>query len=489
MQLGELTCSPQCAKVCFQPRVRCGQKCGQKTGGLVAVITVKQLEALTAEDAGKRLSLGDSMYGTVRASRDGTISVYVVWRYKVDGRIRQARLGTWRARGATSLKSLRDERDRLATDRRSGEDPLEHKAAAKLKTQADQIEAIQTQRDRLDELAMKQARVTVRGLFDQWQKRELKNRADGGAEIKRGFERDVFPIIGDLAAADVTKIDIQLIVDTMMERNVVRMTKRVLSDLRQMFGFALDRDIVEIDPTARIKKARIGPDVERDRVLGEDELATLFRKLPEAGLAETSVCALFLQLATITRISEVLTARWEFVDLTRGVWTIPATKNGRSHSVILSDFAKAQLSRLHRLTGSTPWCFPASRQDGSVCVKTVTKQVADRQRTEPRMKGRSKRTTALLLAGGQWRPHDLRRTGATIMAELGVAPEVVERCLNHIEPSKLRRTYQQAKYEAPQRAAWLLLGDRLAALHRAALANEGVAALDPQLRDRTVAHA
>jgi hypothetical protein len=74
------------------------------------------------------------------------------------------------------------------------------------------------------------------------------------------------------------------------------------------------------------------------------------------------------------------------------------------------------------------------------------------------------------------------------MAELGVAPEVVERCLNHIEPSRLRRTYQQAKYEAPQRAAWLLLGDRLAALHRASLANEGVAALGPQSRDRTVAH-
>ena len=81
-------------------------------------------------------------------------------------------------------------------------------------------------------------------------------RGDGGAEAQRAFERDVFPLVGDLAVADVKKAHVQNIVDTMMARDVVRMTKRVLSDLRQMFGFALDRDYVEADPTARIKKAR-----------------------------------------------------------------------------------------------------------------------------------------------------------------------------------------------------------------------------------------
>ena len=53
-------------------------------------------------------------------------------------------------------------------------------------------------------------------------------------------------------------------------------------------GFALDRDYVEADPTARIKKAKIGPDGERDRVLNEAELIDFFNKLPKSGLAETS---------------------------------------------------------------------------------------------------------------------------------------------------------------------------------------------------------
>jgi len=77
------------------------------------------------------------------------------------------------------------------------------------------------------------------------------------------------------------------------------------------------------------------------------------------------------------------------------------------------------------------------------------------------MSGRTKLIDALALPGGQWRPHDLRRTGASMMAELGVLPDVVERCLNHTEENKMKRIYQRAKYEGPMHDAWRLLGERL----------------------------
>jgi integrase len=127
--------------------------------------------------------------------------------------------------------------------------------------------------------------------------------------------------------------------------------------------------------------------------------------------------------------------------------------------------AMKQFEALRQHTGLTEWVFPASRLNGPVCPKTVTKQVGDRQRgdVEP-MSGRSKQTNALTLAGGQWRPHDLRRTGATLMAELGVLPDVIERCLNHTEQTKVKRIYQRAQYEVPMRDAWHRLGDRLTLL-------------------------
>ncbi|MCV2358873.1 site-specific integrase [Paucibacter sp. TC2R-5] len=438
----------------------------------MAVITVKELQALNLADDGKRISMGESMYGTVRVGKDGAVSLYVKWRYKAGGKLRQIPLGTWKDKGGQTLKALRDERDRLAVELKAGIDPIERKAlerrgvvdaaqVAAAKAEADLAEAMHAQRARLAAIAEQAARLTVRGLFGQWKALELRQRADKGAEAERAFERDVFPLIGDVAAGDITKAHVQLVIDSMMTRDVVRMTKRVLSDLRQMFGFALDRDLVEADPTARIKKAKIGPDVERDRVLSEAELISFFAKLPAAGLADTSQCALLIQLSTLARIGEVLGARWEHVDFERQTWVLPTTKNGKAHAVKLNGFALRQFERLHKLTGSTAWCFPASRTDGPVCPKTVTKQVADRQRVASPMTGRSKQIDALTLAGGHWRPHDLRRTGATLMADLGALPDVIERCLNHTEESKIKRIYQRAKYEAPMKDAWRLLGERL----------------------------
>lgn len=432
----------------------------------MALITVKELQALTSQDNGRRVSMGESLYGTARVGTDGAMSVHVGWRYKVGGKVRQTPIGTWKnGSGGKSLKELRDKKDELALNLKKGIDPIEAKEADRLKKQADQIEAKQTQVTRLQDLAAKDTRMTVRGLFELWQRTDLRKRQDGGSEALRAFEADVFPLIGDVAAADVTKAHIQRIIDTMLARGVKRMTERVFSDLRQLFGFAMDRDHIEADPTARIKKHKIGGSVERDRVLSESELIEFFKRLPVSGLVESSQCALTIQLATITRIGEVLGARWEHVDFERRLWTLPETKNGKRHTVQLNDMALRQFEALRQHTGLAEWVFPASRLNGPVCPKTVTKQVADRQRGkgEP-MSGRSKQTDSLELAGGQWRPHDLRRTGATLMAELGVLPEVIERCLNHTEQSRVKRIYQRAQYEAPMRDAWQRLGDRLALL-------------------------
>ncbi len=50
-----------------------------------------------------------------------------------------------------------------------------------------------------------------------------------------------------------------------------------------------------------------------------------------------------------------------------------------------------------------------------------------------------------------WRLHDLRRTCATGMSELGVAPHVVESALNHVSGFRagVAGMYNHAKYEGP----------------------------------------
>ncbi|HMP09196.1 site-specific integrase [Hydrogenophaga sp.] len=435
----------------------------------MGLITVQELKALTPDRDGERVAMGGSMYGTVRAGSDGAVSVHVVWRYRFNAKVRQIRLGTWRDKGGESLKALRDKRDTYAGEVKSGIDPIDRRATDRLRDAADAEAARQAQVDRLQALAAASARMTVRELFELWHRVHLAKpqggRKDGGAEALRAFEKDVFPHIGNMAAKDVRKADVLRIIDDMTARGVTRMTKRVFSDLRQMFELAVDREIIELNPTARIKKKKdIGDDTERDRFLSERELVKLFEKLPDSGLTDTAQLALKIQLATITRIGEVSAARWDQVDLERRVWTLPTTKNGKAHRVHISDFALTQFQALQAITGAAPWLFPNSKLSGPIDSKTFTKQVADRQREEKPMTRRTKQIDALALEGGQWRPHDLRRTGATMMALLGVLPDVVERCLNHKEQNRMKRIYQHAGYEAQMREAWDLLGLRLALL-------------------------
>jgi len=456
----------------------------------MASLTVKQLEALGVADKGRKLPDGESMFGTVRVSKDAKVSVDFEWRYRFDSKTRQVRIGTW---PKLSLGDIRRQRDAFKAQVQSKDrkDPIAEKEAvkqaqreqadlarlqqdahlevAKLKIQADAAEALRAQQLRLATQAAEQARLTVRQLFDQWQKLDLQNRVNKGVDVLRAFNADVFPVIGDLAAEDVRKAHIQVILDSIRGRATdgrprISMQKKTLADLRQMFGWALERDYLPANPTAVIRKAKLGATVERERVLSEAELIDLFDKLPSCGLADTSRLALMIQLSTASRIGETLQAHWAHVDFERRTWGIPAdiAKNGKAHTIALSDFALHQFQTLHAITGMTPWLFPNSELTAPVCSKSTTKQVGDRQRYDkPIMKNRSQDAHALELPGGRWVPHDLRRTAATMMVQLGVLPDVVEKCLNHTEPNKLKRIYQRASYEVPMREAWRLLGERL----------------------------
>ena len=74
------------------------------------------------------------------------------------------------------------------------------------------------------------------------------------------------------------------------------------------------------------------------------------------------------------------------------------------------------------------------------------------------------KSNALMLSGGEWTPHDLRRTGATLMQSLGIMPEVIERVLNHTEQNRVKRIYQRHDYADEMRQAWEALGKLLTEL-------------------------
>lgn len=403
---------------------------------------------LKANDKVQIITDGGGLIIRVRAKNDGGAISFML-SYRIEGKQRQI---TLKAKG---LVDARKERDIYKELVKQGKDP---NIERKLQIERDRKQQL----DEQEALAKINARVTVNDLFTRWHNIDLKDRKDR-AEIVRMFNKDVLPVLGGLFVEDVKKGHIGLVIDKLKARGVNHLARNLLKLMRQMFRFAVSRDVIEFDPTASlsVSKMTTAP-TERDRTLSEIEIRALARQLPGANLLKSTECAVWIALSTMCRIGELSKAKFSDIDLQSKTWTIPKenSKNGKPHIIYLSDFALAQFKTLKEYATHEVWLFPNRGNTSHVCEKSITKQVGGRQ-AENILSNRSKDNQALVLAGGKWTPHDLRRTGATMMGDLGIAPDVIEKCLNHTEENKVKRIYQRQKMESEQAEAWRVLGGRL----------------------------
>ena len=322
-------------------------------------------------------------------------------------------------------------------------------------------------------------RLTVRQLFDRWAATELTphtradgkrtGRKDGGQFTRKQFEKRIFPKLGNVAAMDVRKGDVLAILDVVKGDGKLRTCNVLLADLKQMMRFAVAREIIPYSPLEAVTKRQAGgADTERERVLSAAELSALAPMVPASGMSTRSQLAVWAILATGCRVGELMGAQWQHVDSTARTLYLPDTKNERSHTIHLSDFAVKQFDALFALREQAtdgkpvPWIFPNGASDGPVDVKSFGKQLADRQRApDRRIKNRTKATESLVLPGGRWTAHDLRRTAATLMAGLGISTDVIDECLNHKLQSKVARVYIKDRRLTEQARAFDALGAKL----------------------------
>lgn len=433
-------------------------------------LTAKELENLTPADAGKKLSDGDGLHGLVRVSKGGIISVLFRWRFRHGGKYHDFTCGTWKK--GISLPGIRKQRDTAAAILATGKNPNDERKLTK-------EQAATEQKAELAKIEAHKAalRTFSAALSDWYESKEIRDRKDGGEYLKRAITKDVLPKLKDVALTDITKTMLADILHDVAKRAPV-MANRLHAGLNQFFGYCCDeREWITKNPLDGTKRAKIGGKEEpRERTLcdpinpDKHELKELREAMEAAKLQGATKAVLWIMLGTACRIGEITQARWADIDLEKGLWTIPPenSKNGKPHTVNLSAFALQHFKTLHEISGKeSEWVLPASRRnkkgEAPVCVKSINKQINDRQRETP-MKGRSKSVGTLRLSGGHWTPHDLRRTAATIMGHCGVLSEIIERCLNHVEISKLKRTYQRQEPRQQMQEAWHLLGQRLETL-------------------------
>ena len=428
------------------------------------LLTTATLNAVSDNDVGSILNDGGGLRGRVRKNRAGKINIHFEYKYRSGKKFRTTKVEQWPNH---SLADIRAICSGIKNDLGKGIDPIDRRKAKRLEAQLNLAQKEDRDRRELERLALEAAtQRTFASAIEQWAKLDLARRKDGGKEAVRAIEKDVIPLLGEVALVDIKRAMLMGILDGVIDRGARVMANHLFGDLKQFFNFAIAREWIQEHPLAGLTKDRVGGrQNERERYLSEDEIVLLNKRLPSANLLRTTELSIWIMLSTCCRVGELSQALWEQVDLDKGEWFIPAgnSKNAKNHTVFLSDFTRLQFEELQVVSASDIYCLPSRDGKTHVGLKSITKQVKDRVRETP-LENRTSATGTLLLPGGGWTPHDLRRTGATMMGELGVVGDVIDRCLNHVEQNKLKRTYQRHELKAEQCNAWRVLGERLCLL-------------------------
>ncbi|MCM2505787.1 tyrosine-type recombinase/integrase [Aureimonas altamirensis] len=274
---------------------------------------------------------------------------------------------------------------------------------------------------------------------------------------KKSWEQDdrllrveVLPVIGKKKMTAVTKRDVLDIIEAKAEAGFLVQSNRLLALLRKLGNWAVAEDYIAASPAAGVKP-RSKP-VSRDRVLSEDEVAAIWKALPGAALRGVTRDVFRLLLLTGQRSGEVSGMRRSEVDVDAALWTIPAarTKNGRAHTVPLSpaamELVNARLSKA------------GEERDAPLFAHVDEPMPSNAIAHAARLK--------LQLFEDPWTPHDIRRTVATMMADSGTLPHVIEAVLNHISGFRagVAGTYNRNAYDREKRQALDMWADRLDAI-------------------------
>lgn len=293
-------------------------------------------------------------------------------------------------------------------------------------------------------------RYSVDHLAREFMSRHVQRQRRRPEYVQRILDAEVLPRWGSRDARTIKPREVIELLDEIADRAPV-MANRVAGILSQMFRFGIHRAIVETTPVQLLYRPG-GKEKPRARVLSEEELQAFLRNLDDACRFQRLPHILRLLLLTLQRRSELALAEWREFDLKAKTWTIPDAhaKTGKGHVLPLSDWAVEELQKLKVMADGSRYVLPGVDKSVPIDPKYITRSVA---RCLKRFK---KHCVAAFTA------HDLRRTGRTGLARLGIKVDIAERVLNHarerMEATCDVHDYVEEKREALEKWASYLLG-------------------------------
>ena len=284
------------------------------------------------------------------------------------------------------------------------------------------------------------------------------------ADYKGTYRRHLEQGLGSVRVCDLSRSYLFAHLSKVRQSSAEGVRKGLII-LNMTLDHATLQGLIELNPARLLKPAMFGASMAkpRERWLSQDELQRLWKTLEEAtagggsvstggkGIASSVVLShaiantLKLIILTGVRRSEAVKMRWDQINGDR--WTIPETKNGKSHVVTLHPLALSILKK-QRIISEGAFVFESTSNQGFPITGDAVTRALERLRKK------------YLAELEPFSPHDLRRSVATGCAEYLDAPErLIERLLNHIPKDRLIRTYQVGQQAEKLRSLFLSWGE------------------------------
>ncbi|MEQ8663117.1 MAG: integrase arm-type DNA-binding domain-containing protein [Gammaproteobacteria bacterium] len=372
-------------------------------------ITVTRLKA---PDSG-RLEVHDTItsgFG-VRVTPQGARTYFVLYRVAGDRKLRRLTLGDARKLKLADARQRAQEALALA---QTGADPKARKEAA---VAAERAVDEDFEKNRFSKVAELYISRYAKPNLRQWQ------------PLERMFTGKLNPAWGERQISTITRRDVVELLDSIGDRAPV-MANRVHALLSRFFGWCVEREIIDVNPVAGLKKPQ--KERSRDRVLTRAEIRALWAAAGEVGYPGGALVRLLL--LTACRLNEIGQLTKDQVG--EDALYLPETKNGRPHVLPVSKDVRSILGELPEFEG--PYVLT------STAGKRPMQNFSDIKAKLDELSGVT-----------DWTYHDLRRTAASGMAELKIPPHVIEAVLNHASGtvSGVARVYNRFDYVKEKRLA------------------------------------
>jgi integrase len=377
--------------------------------------TVKQNKPELPEGQKDKIFFDDRLRGFGLRVREGAKIKVWVYQYSLNNKTQRMTIGTW---PAMSPGEAYERACKLAAQRHAGGNPAHDKQVM----QAD-----------------KETFADVVKLYLAAKRPELRERTY--TETQR-YLIDSASKLNSRPLALIEQAEIAALLDRTATDSGDATSNRLRANLAAMFTWAMQRGKVAANPVMLTEKRK---EQSRERVLSNDELVAIWNALPEGDFG----AIVKLLMLTGQRRSEIGGLKWSEIDLRQGQINLPPerTKNGHAHFVPLSEPVRLILEQQPRLRDHV---FGRGDSADGFAGWSAAKAALDER----------------LPGMPHWSLHDLRRTMATGMGELGVQPHIIEAAINHQSGHKagVAGTYNRANYHAERKVALDRWADHIMAL-------------------------